>query len=42
MEKMNHAQQALKDDAKVLHKLLKDLIAIKDTTISVRESVQKI
>ena len=39
---MNHAQSALRDDATVLHKILKDLIVIKDTTSGVKEAVQRI
>lgn len=42
MEKISHAQGALKDDATVLHKILRDLVVIKDTTTCLKEAVQKI
>lgn len=40
MDKIRHAEEALKDDSTVLHKILKDLLAIKETTSLLKESVQ--
>ena len=40
MDKIRHAQEALKDDSSVLHKILKDLIVIKDTTSLLKDAVQ--
>ena len=38
-EKIRQAQTALRDDASILHKILKDLIVIKDTSARIMEAV---